>query len=99
MSTIKEFFFRFRICLDVSHFPLWVSHLWIGHLAPWLFLLHLQDLAWKVLTYKVLITAKYIIYSRFYDSLLDECLGMTEDEFDIKDDTIAVINDDIEPLP
>ena len=26
-------------------------------------------------------------FYRFYDSLLDDCLGMTEDEFDSKDDT------------
>ena len=50
-------------------------------------------MAWKVLTYDVLIAAKYIISCRFYDSLLDECLGMTEDEFDIKDDTKELMKD------
>ena len=79
--------FRFKTCLDVSHFPPWVSHLRIGYLAPWLLLLHLQDLAWKVIAYKVFIVAKCIISCRFYDSLLDECLGMTDEDFDIKDDT------------
>ena len=54
---------RFKTCLDVSHFPPWLSHLWIGHLAPRLLLLHLQDLAWKVIAYKVFVVANALYLS------------------------------------